>query len=161
MALPIRRTRKSMPATPTDEFGLLPLRDEVNRLLDDFFSGWSLSTRLRTPHEFIPSIDIAETDNEIKVSAELPGMTQDDIDVEIDEVALTIRGEKKQLLREDDSNRYWCESTYGKFVREIPLPKPINTDKVNAAFQNGRLVVTMTKAEEEAHKRRKIEIKAA
>jgi HSP20 family protein len=71
---------------------------------------------------------------------------------------VTISGEKKSEEEDEEGGRYWRESSYGKFVRQVPLPASIDLDKSKASFKNGVLNVTMPKAEEEKEKRRKIEV---
>ena len=160
MALLTRRRRGQGPAARREGPRPLALRDEIDRLFDDFFSGWPTARGLSATGEFIPSVDMSETDNEVKITAELPGMTEDDVDVELDEDMLTIRGEKKQEEEEEGGGRYWCESSYGKFVREVPLPSAVDPDKADASFKNGQLKVTVPKRAEEQSKRRKIEVKS-
>ena len=160
MALLTRRRHGQEPERATGA-GPLALRDEIDRLFDDFMGGWPLSSRLAPTREFIPSIDMSDTDGEVKVSAELPGMSEDDVDVELDEDTLTIRGEKKQEEEEEKEGRYWRESSCGEFVREVPLPSAVDTDKAEASFKNGKLTVKLPKREEEKSKRRKIDVKSS
>lgn len=161
MALLTKRGRERQPATRREERAPLTLRDEMNRLFDDFFYGLEspfLPESAGGASEFVPSVNVSETDGEVKVSAELPGMTEKDVDVELDEDMVTISGEKKSEEEDEEGGRYWRESSYGKFVRQVPLPASIDLDKSKASFKNGVLNVTMPKAEEEKEKRRKIEV---
>ena len=156
------RGRGAYPATREVEPGALGLRDEMNRLFDDFFYGFGSPfmpvANTAAMREFIPSVDVSDTDGEVKVSAELPGMSEKDVSVELDEDMLTISGEKKQEEEDEEGGRYWRESSYGSFVREVPLPSSIDVEKANAKFKNGRLNVTLPKSGEEKAKRKKIDV---
>jgi HSP20 family protein len=122
---------------------------EMNRLFDNFFGGFSLSPW--TPLErgvtqaFTPRVDLSETNKEIRVSAELPGMEEKDIDVSLTRDTLTIEGEKKEEKEEKDKDYYRMERSYGSFTRSIPLPVEVDTDKVQATFKKGVLEITLPK----------------
>jgi HSP20 family protein len=162
MPLPMRKHRNRYSPASETEPGMLTLRDEMNRLFDDFFYGFGRPlfplTRSRATREFVPSVDLSETDGNVNVSIELPGMTENDIDVELDEEMLTISGEKKYDEEEEKGGRYWRESSYGSFVREIPLPAAVDIEKARASFKNGRLRVDLPKAAKETARRRKINV---
>jgi HSP20 family protein len=167
MALLRRREGSRHPAPREREPGMLSLRDEMNRLLDDFVGGWGFDRPLgnaaspMTMGRFVPAVDVSDTDSEIRVSAELPGMTEDDINVELDDDVLTISGEKKQEEEEEKEGHYWRESSYGHFMREIRLPAGVETDKAQATYSNGRLQVSLPKSEESRARRRSVEIRSS
>jgi HSP20 family protein len=137
---------------------------EMNRLFDNFFSGSNLS--LWAPFEreaaqvFTPHVDVSETDGEIKVSAELPGMDEKDIDVSLTRDTLTIKGEKKEEKEEKGKDYYRMERSYGSFTRSIPLPVEVNTDKVEATFNKGVLCVTLPKTATAIEKTKKIAVRS-
>ncbi|MBD3368973.1 Hsp20 family protein [Candidatus Fermentibacteria bacterium] len=162
MAIQRKRRRELFPKSTTESPRMLSLREEMNRLFDNFLYGFgqrsSPSREVAWGRDFRPNVDVAETDGEVKVSAELPGMTEDDIDVEVDEEKVTISGEKMQQTEEEEGGRYWRESSYGSFLRQIPLPSSIEVDNARASFKNGVLQVTLPKLEEEKTSRRKIEV---
>ncbi|MFW5871298.1 MAG: Hsp20/alpha crystallin family protein [Verrucomicrobiota bacterium] len=162
MALLTKRGRETRPALRRGERAPLTFRDEMNRLFDDFFYGMEApvlpEARAALTREFVPSVDVSETDGQVKVSAELPGMSEKDVNVELDEDMVTISGEKKTEEEDEEGGRYWRESSYGSFVREVPLPSAVDMDKAEAKFKNGVLNVIMPKAEEEKEKRKKIEV---
>jgi HSP20 family protein len=131
----------------------------MDRLFEDFFRGRSLAPFGEGWGAFSPSVDVVETENQITVSAELPGMSDEDIEVSLDRGVLTIRGVKSEEQKEERENYYRAERTYGSFQRSIPLPAEVKQDEVEAVFQKGVLTITLPKAEvtESQHK---IQIKA-
>ena len=128
----------------------LTFQQQMNRMFDDFFRGWGIEA-FGTTREgwdvFSPRVDVTETDNQIKVSAELPGLSQEDVDVSLSRNVLTIRGEKRQESERRTQNYLRSERSYGSFTRSIPLPGEVNTEDVDAVFRNGVLTVTMPKTE--------------
>jgi len=139
------------------------LHREMNNLFDDFSRGFDIEPfgALRTTEgEFMPRIDICEDEKEIKVTAELPGMDQDDIDVSLSDNKLTIKGEKKEETEDKGRDYYRTERRYGSFYRELPLGEGINTDKVEADFKKGVLTVKLPKLPEVQESRRKIPVKS-
>jgi len=152
--------KESLPARPEDWTPFALLRQEMNSLFDNFFRGFEpepFETRLGA---FSPRVDIAETDKEIKVTAELPGMDDKDIDVALTRDMLTIRGEKKEEKEEKGKNYYRMERSYGSFSRSIPLPSEIDTNKVKADFKKGILTVTLPKTPQAIKETKKIQVKA-
>ncbi len=102
---------------------------------------------------WLPSVDVHENDTEITLRAELPGMSQDDVELTLDKGRLTIQGEKR-LEREDTDGDYRrIESSYGSFYRSFPLPESVDQDAIDARFENGVLYVTLPKVEEAKPKR--------
>lgn len=154
--------RGRVPATREEESALLSFQNEVNRLFDDFLADfgrpfWPMS-RAAAAREFMPRVDVSETDGEVRVSAELPGMTEKDIAVELDDGTVTISGEKKDEEEEEQGGRYLRECSYGRFRRQLPLPGGVDRDKAKASFKNGKLRVTIPKSDEAKAKRRSIQI---
>jgi HSP20 family protein len=103
-----------------------------------------------------PSVEVIETDKDVRVSAELPGLDEKDVEVLMSDSVLTLRGEKRSEV--EDKDRTFSERTYGRFERRIPLGWDVEEDKVNASFQNGVLTVTMPKSAKAAAKARRIAI---
>jgi HSP20 family protein len=103
-----------------------------------------------------PSLDVAETESEVQVTAELPGLSEKDIDVTLVDDTLTIKGEKKEEEKEEGKHFHRVERRYGSFERCLRLPSPVDTKAVSAKFENGVLTITLPKAEEA--KPKKIEI---
>jgi HSP20 family protein len=126
------------------------LHREMNRLFDDVFRGFGMPARIGSPliegRFGWPSIELNETDKELKVTAELPGLTEKDVQLEIANGILTLRGEKKSE-RTDNGGRYFTERYYGSFERQIPLDG-VEEDKAEAKFHDGVLTITLPKSEQ-------------
>jgi HSP20 family protein len=128
------------------------LQREMNRMFDSFFQDPDESA---STSAWYPSVDIKETPDVIDVYAELPGLTKKDIKISIRENILQISGEK-QSKNEEEANYHRLERIYGTFSRSFTLPAKVHVDKVNAAFSDGVLHLSLPKAEEE--KPRQIQI---
>lgn len=150
--------RRQEPAR-REESELTGSERDMDRLFERFFRGSPLAPLGEAWGAFSPSVDVVETDDQITVSAELPGLEHEDIEVSLDRGVLTISGEKSEEHKEERENYYRAERTYGSFRRAIPLPTEVNEDEVDAIFQNGVLTITMPKAEP-AKGRKRISIKA-
>ncbi|SDF12445.1 MULTISPECIES: Hsp20/alpha crystallin family protein [Bradyrhizobium] len=127
----------------------LTLHREMNRLFDDAFRGFGSFGRINAPlmeGQFSwPRLELNETDKEVRISAELPGLSEKDVQVEIANGILSIRGERK-AERSDDS-KFVSERYYGSFERQIPLDG-VEEDKAKADFKNGVLTVTLPRSEQ-------------
>src|SRR6516225_6381197 len=137
------------------------LQREIDRLFDDFTQGWPTRgwpTMARTP-ELMPSMDVTETDKEIEITAELPGLEEKDVQVNVADNVLTIKGEKKAQKEEKDKNYRMFERSYGSFYRTLELPSGSNLDNIKATLSNGVLKVTVPKPAPAQAK--KVEVKAA
>jgi len=133
------------------------LHREMNRLFDDIFHGrrhTSLQASSEQYGPLMPSVDVSETDGEVRIRAELPGVNDSDIDVSLDGDVLVIRGEKKFETTDDKENYHFVERSYGTFQRALQLPCPVDHDKVRADFDNGVLTVTLPKCEEQETSRK-------
>src|SRR6478735_6989229 len=143
---------------PGDPF--LSLHREMNRLFDDVFRGTSLPTASGSQGQsdvgaFVnASMNVSETDKEIRITAELPGVAEQDIDVSLDDDVLTIRGEKKFERKDDKENFHFVERSYGTFQRSLRLPYAVESEQVRASFENGVLTVTVPKTERQERSRR-------
>jgi HSP20 family protein len=146
------------------ETPMLAIQNEMNRMFDQFFSDdFPFPTRLvaRPSMDFLPRLDISESENEFKVSAELPGMDEKDIQIRLEKDTLILSGEKKSESEEKEKTYHRVERSYGSFERVIPFDTRLDEDKVSAVFKNGVLTVTLPKADEAIRKTRQIEIKKA
>jgi len=137
---------------------LLNIREEMNRLFDDFFSGWPERRKGLLEGEWAPTIDVAETENDIVVTAELPGVEQDGVDITITDDILTLKGEKKEEREVKKENYHRIERSYGSFQRSVNLPTGVQSDKAKASYKDGVLKITVPKAEEAKPKQIKINV---
>jgi HSP20 family protein len=136
---------------------LTSLHREMNRLFDDVFRE-GFGTLPREPMSgglptlFNAAMNVSETEKEVRVSVELPGVMEKDIDVSLADDTLTIRGEKRVERSSDaeQENYHYIERSYGKFQRSVQLPFSADADQVRASFQNGVLTVTVPKNERQS-----------
>lgn len=138
------------------------LQKRMNRLFDDFWSDFEVSPYADGSSgmmKFAPKIDLQDKENEVVLRAELPGMSQDDIEVKLHDGHLAIKGEKKEESSTDKDGMQYTERTYGSFYRSIPLPYEINENEVIAEFKNGVLTVNMPKSKAGKEGARRISIK--
>lgn len=139
------------------------LHDEVDRLFESFGHGplRSIARADNGSTLMSPRIDVKETDKEILISAELPGVDEKDVEVTFADNVLTIKGEKKTEKEEKDTNYHRVERSYGSFMRSISLPAAADEAKISATCKNGVLSVTVPKSAEAQAKAKRIEVKAA
>jgi HSP20 family protein len=146
--------------TPGGSDPFLSLHREMNRLFDDVLRGTGLPAATgnqgqgRVGNFVNASMNVSETENEIRITAELLGVTEQDIDVSLDDDVLTIRGEKKFERTDDKENFHFVERSYGTFQRSLRLPFPVDSERVQASFENGVLTVTVPKTEQQERSRR-------
>ena len=145
---------------PDEANPFLTLHREMNRLFDDAFRGFNLAPfatadRLMNGAAVWPNLEISESDHEIKVTAELPGMDEKDVDVELAHGVLSIRGEKK--IETEDMGRLMSERYYGRFERQIPVDD-VEQDRVTASFKKGVLTVVLPKTEDSRREVKRIAI---
>jgi HSP20 family protein len=162
MALPtFRRSGQNkgelLPSRETWEpFG--SLRRDMERLLENFSRDFGWEPPALAGAGMAPRIDVSETESEIKVEAELPGVDEKDLEVVLSQGRLTIKGEKKQEKEEKKKDYHLVERSYGSFTRSIPLPFEADADQIKASFAKGVLTVTVPKPPEVKAKERKIAI---
>jgi len=135
---------------------------DMNNLVDRFFGGFDLDpfggSELATG-DFMPRVDVSENDKEIKVTAELPGMDDKDIDVTLSRDSLTIRGEKQEESEDKGKDYYRSERRYGSFHRMVPLSSEVDESKAEADFKKGVLKIKLPKTPEAQTSRKKIKVK--
>lgn len=141
---------------------LMPLRREMDRLFDEFFRDWDTElTRSSEGGMFSPALNVAESDDAIEATVELPGLTENDIDITLTRDGLTITGEKKSEEEEQGKNFFRRERSYGYFRRTIPLAaNSVDADNVEATFDKGVLTVKMPKREEAKSQAKRITVKS-
>lgn len=162
--LPLRRRGNSMPVRRENDSPVMAIQNEMNRMFDQFFNDPFAILPLaaaRNISDFMPRIDVSETETAMKVTAELPGMEEKDVQLSLEDDALVISGEKKSDVEEKGKNFHRVERSYGSFQRVIPLVSEIQADKVEAVFRNGVLTVTLPKTPAAARQTRKISIKSS
>jgi HSP20 family protein len=142
----------------------LTLHQEMNRLFDDVLRGGLVSSGgpggNQTGALLAPHMEVSETDRELRIQAELPGVSEQDIEVSLNEDVLTIRAEKKQERKEEREGVHFSERSFGTFQRSLRLPFQVNPDQVQARFANGVLSVTLPKMQAQQQSRR-IQIQGA
>lgn len=139
--IPVGRDRGTGVANP-----FVSLQREVERVFDDFTRGFpSLTSFGNNGGSLMPSIDVTETDKEIEITAELPGLEEKDVQINVADNVLTIRGEKKAEKEEKDKNYRLIERSYGSFERSLELPAGVNADAIKASIAKGVLKVTVPK----------------
>lgn len=125
------------------------LRKEMDRALATFFGNRAFPGDVSGDADFnaflAPSIDVAENDNAITMTAELPGLSEDDMDISVENGILTLKGEKRQEKKDDKDNYHVVERRYGTFQRAMRLPASVDEAAVAAKFDKGVLTVTMPK----------------
>lgn len=124
---------------------LLNMRDELDRLFERFFTPMEVESREIT---WSPSVEMYETDKDLVVKAELPGLSSKDVDITLTDEALIIKGEKKESEEVKGENYYRKETRYGSFHRTIPIPIPIEKENIKASFKDGILEIRLPKAKE-------------
>jgi HSP20 family protein len=147
----------SLPSASRDP--LLQLHREVDRLFDEAFAGFGLSLpRLTLPGASAsawqtvlrPSLDIQETDKQYRITLEVPGADEKDIQLTLEDDELWIRGEKRQETEQNDGQYHLVERSYGSFQRVLNLPADADRESIEAKFKNGVLTITMNKREQAA-----------
>jgi HSP20 family protein len=160
--IPWARNRDVMPDFWHDErmSPFLTLHREMNRLMDDVFRNFTSSPhawhRMDLAGTAWPKIEVAETEKQITVSAEIPGMEEKDVELLLKDGNLMVRGETKSET--EDKGRQWSERFYGRFERQIPVGLDIDEDKVAASFKNGVLTIVCPKTERAQEKAKRIAI---
>ena len=122
---------------------------DMDHMFDDFFNNFEnqfkRSLLSRNEQDFYPLLDVSETNSHYTVELDIPGVKKEDININVDNNILTIRGKKEMDEEHKDSNYYSRERFYGDFRRSMTLPSGVNTDKIDADFNNGVLTIKMPK----------------
>jgi HSP20 family protein len=160
----VKMTLKSLIPVGRDRNGtralnpFLSLQREVEDVFENFTRGWP-AFRSSGPGDLVPSTDVVETDKEIQITAELPGLEEKDVQINLADNVLSIKGEKKAEKEEKDKNYRLVERSYGSFLRTIELPDGVDAGAVKASITKGVLTVIVPKPAPAQVK--KIEVKAA
>lgn len=168
----VKRSEKTAAPVPAPVDIWQSFRNDMQRLFDQF---WSRGFLPSLPRAFDiepmwrqwpsvglarPAVDYSEDDKAYRITAELPGMSEKDIDVSLSGDTLTIKGEKRSEKEEKAKNYYLSERSYGSFQRSFTLPDGVDRDKIEASFATGVLTLTLPKTPETVKQQKKIEVKA-
>lgn len=151
--------RKSLPVRQEQEHPFVSLQREMNRLFDGFLQDWDRDHFTGGMTVFTPRIEVTEDEKAVTIAAELPGISEKEIDVSINGDSLTICGEKKDEREERKGNYFYSERSFGSFSRTIRIPGEVDADKIQADFGKGILRVVLPKTAQ-AKNLRRITVKA-
>ena len=126
---------------------LFGLHSEMGRIFGDLFASQEGETDAEESY-WMPTVDVSETENDFEIRAELPGVSESDVNVSVTDNRLTVKGEKRQETETDGKNYHRVERRYGSFQRSFTLPRNVETSNIKAGFQDGVLTLTIPKAEE-------------
>jgi HSP20 family protein len=159
------KEKETKAVTPWRPFtGLSRWERDMDHMMEDFFGRrarpWWPENWFRRDEMDVsaPALDVFEDKDDVVVKAELPGIDKENIEVNLTDNLLTIKGEKKKEEEVKEENYYRCERSYGSFTRSVELPKAVHTDKVKASFKNGILEVRVPKTEEAKTKEIKVKV---
>jgi len=154
MANQLSPTRAGSNLQPRSSFEML--QQQIDRMFDDFAMGLRPGFFSSMGQNLMPSIDMHQGDDgKVIVTAELPGVNEEDVNISVDDDVLTISGEKKSAIDSNQGNQRHAERIYGKFSRTVALPFDVDPEKVDARFDNGVLTLTIEKptgADEHSHR---------
>ena len=158
--IPRGRSHNALPATMArhEDSPILSLQREMNRLFDDVIQDFGRQSS-GLGQSFLtswPSVEVSDTGKEMRLTAELPGLEEKDVEVLFDDGVLVLRGEKR--AENEDKDRRFTERFYGRFERRIPLGYDLDPDKINAQFRNGLLTVTLPRSAEAESRLKRIPI---
>jgi HSP20 family protein len=159
-----KRNVKNVPVKRAEYDPFYKLQRNMNRLFDNFYNNFGLASFEPSgewPGALSPSVDVTENDQEITVSAELPGLDEKDIEVSLAHNVLTVSGEKKEEKEDKGKDFYRMERSYGSFQRSVSLPAEVEPDKVEARFNKGVLTITLPKTVEAQKQTKRIPVKPA
>jgi len=153
MAEPGGKRGERIPVRRRPEHPLVTVREMMDRVMDTFLeplvrvgpSEWKSAP-------FRPTVDVIEEENQVRVEIEMPGVDPGDVEVSVGENSVTIRGEKKIELGEEDKSYHRTERPFGSFQRTISLPVDVDTEKAVAAFKHGVLKIAFPKTEQKTKK---------
>ena len=170
----VKRTSTPAPASarPTTVDMFHSLRNEFDRIFDQVWSGFGLpSSRSRfaptawpgeTTSGFLsPSVDVAEDERAYHITADLPGLSEKDVNVSLSGDMLTISAEKTEEKEEKERNYHFAERRSGSFRRSLSLPTGVDREHIDATLKNGVLTLTLPKTQEAQQQQKKIEVKSA
>ena len=153
--------KKHVSVRREEEHPFVTMQREMNRIFDAFNRNLGFDGFPEPYASFSPRMEVFEDAKALTVTAELPGMSEKDIDVSLAGDTLTIRGEKKEETEDESGSCYYSERSYGAFNRAIPLPRQVDAEKISAHFKKGVLTITLPKTAEAANETRKVPVTTA
>lgn len=162
--------KMSVPSRTTPAHPLMSLRDEIDRLFDNVFAaplGWHMFEldpfrrfgTLPSMGDITPHTDVSETDAAIEITAELPGLEEEDVEVTLADGVLTVKGEKRTERDDKGADYHLSERRYGSFHRTFRLPETVDSDRIAARVDKGVLTVTLPKTPKPETQARRIKVK--
>jgi HSP20 family protein len=133
-------------------------RDYFDRMFEDFFGVDRRRTEMEN-FDWTPRVNVEELEDKFEITADLPGMKKEDIEIEVTDGVLTIKGERTFEKEEKEANYHVCERSYGTFRRGFTLPENVNTDAIDAEYKDGILRLDVPKVEPEKPKEVKVKVK--
>jgi HSP20 family protein len=156
----MRRKNMSRQLGPWRQGPLLDLHRDLDRLFGNFWSGPGLipEAERQAFRDFMPHLDVDESEGAFTVTVELPGLEAKDVDLSLTDDLLVIEGEKRAEATDEKQTRHRVERLYGRFQRAVRLPRPVAADEVEATFKSGVLTVTLPKSPEARQRRVPIQV---
>jgi len=160
--VPWKRTNGDLAVRRPEMDPFSQLHREIDRVSNNLLGDWTGPMNLFDPRlsNFMPEIDMTETAKEIRVTAELPGVEEKDLEVSLMNGALTIKGEKRDEHEEEKGDACYCERQYGAFERTVLLLAEVGADKVKASFKKGVLKIVLPKTREAQSNRRVVPVQS-
>ncbi len=155
---PWRRRSEALTKDNGDIF--TSFQNEMNQLFNKFNGDFELAPAFAAGEKWLPAMDVQDTEKELVIKAELPGVQEKDIDVSVENSVLTVKGEKRSEKEEKGKDFYRKECSCGSFLRSVQLPCEVDRDKVEATLKNGVLNIRLPKTVEAQKQARKIAVKA-
>ena len=146
--LPMKRAGRRYPAYPVRRFF-----GDMERMMDDFLRGWVPTREPEETTAWAPALDVRETDAEIVIEVEAPGLRPGELDISVEDSTLTIRGERKTEREEKRGELRLSEREYGAFCRTVELPVGVQSEKASAKHENGVVTITLPKTEKSKAKK--------
>ena len=150
--LPTKRTGRRFPAYPIRRFF-----GDMERMMDEFLRGWVPTREPEETTMWAPALDVRETDTDLIIEVEAPGLKPGELDISVEDGSLTIRGERKVERKEEKGELRLAEREYGAFCRTVDLPVGVQSDKASATHENGVVTITLPKTERSKAKRIAVE----
>jgi len=150
--LPTKRAGRRLPSYPIRRFF-----GDMERMMDEFLRGWAPTHGGEETTMWAPTLDVRETDTDLVIEVEAPGLKPGELDISVEDSTLTIRGERKAEHVEEKGELRLSEREYGSFCRSVELPVGVQSEKASARHADGVVTITLPKTEKSKAKRIKVE----